>query len=792
MTLLFATRLLVYLVAIAIPIVHPAVTISYDRVGWVTWFALVPLEMALAAFLKPPRLRLSYWLAAALGLAVVAAVAGPGLDTTSLTVIGVGLAAFVLTAVVFHGREHGHLVAAAELLFVGYVLLKLLRFSRANDVIAEESLRITTVLVVMITCGFLLHALALYLAAFPESGGRVRRRELVMFVTFALPVSIALGVLLPPDFVSNRIAFNNLNEVAEPEPQPIGADSSGPPGGNLRPLDPLQQEQNQGQGGQGEQTDAGGEGGQGEQEQNQQDGQGEQGEGEQSERQQRLEGIPAERWNDSEAGAEGGGQGEQGQAEGGGQGQDQGEEGEGEGEEGDGDGEGRQYARMVIASATDPVYAADGYFADLHPEGGFSYSIDEPLNDLVNQRLLTTWVDVLRLPDRWREPREYFFLSSITDRVMPYRPYEVEPTVMDRLYHPFDLSYWTVSRVSASGPDQWRRLGDLSAIERNALAPYLEVPLSGETLAGFHQYVAEITAGATGYYDRIDAILRSFDTCQYEIGFTDDVSVDHLELFLFETRSGDCTEFSNTAAVLGRVAGIPSRVVTGWLGTESLQTDVHQRGLQSLREVIEPLQEFPLDELYLITTAHRHSWTQFYLPSYGWVDIEATQYAIQPPPELSAAGQDIVIPIIQIEDRLDRDFQFPWLLALRLAAALAIAGVAGAYTWRYGREGILALAARAPTRHGLRARASLLYMRLAADGYAVKSPVETAREYAERYPELQGFADRYTALRYRPHPPDESAAGDLRIAALAAAGQMRRRGLLAWLKRLFSLRGLSC
>ena len=91
MTLLFATRLLVYLVAIAIPIVHPAVTISYDRVGWVTWFALVPLEMALAAFLKPPRLRFSYWLAAALGLAVVAAVAGPGLDTTSLTVIGIGL-----------------------------------------------------------------------------------------------------------------------------------------------------------------------------------------------------------------------------------------------------------------------------------------------------------------------------------------------------------------------------------------------------------------------------------------------------------------------------------------------------------------------------------------------------------------------------------------------------------------------------------------------------------------------------------------------------------------------------
>ena len=447
---------------------------------------------------------------------------------------------------------------------------------------------------------------------------------------------------------------------------------------------------------------------------------------------------------------------------------------------------------MVIASATDPVYAADGYFADLHPEGGFSYSLDEPLNELVHQRLLTTWVDVLRLPDRRREEREYYFLSSISDRVMPYRPYTIEPTIQNRLYHPFDLSYHTVSRVSATGPDQWRWLGELSAPERNAMAPYLEVPISGETLARFEQYAADVTAGAGGYYDRIDAILRSFDTCQYEIGFTDDVSVDHLELFLFETRSGDCTEFSNTSAILGRIAGIPTRVVTGWLGTESLQTDVHQRGLQTLREVIEPLREFPLDELFLITTAHRHSWTQFYLPGYGWVDFETTQYAIPPPPELSAAGQDIVIPIIQIEDRFDRDFRFPWLLVARLAGALAIAGVAGAYAWRYGREGLLAMAARAPTRHGLRARASLLYMRLAADGYAVKAPVETAREYAERYPELQGFAERYTALRYRPDSPDPAAAEGLRAAAIAAAGRMRRRGMLAAVKRWFSLRGLSC
>lgn len=790
MTLLFATRLLVYLVAIAIPIVHPAVTISYDRVGWVTWFALVPLEMALAAFLQPPRLRLLQWVAAAVALAALAAVLGPGLNTTGLSVIGVGLAAFALTAAVFHGREHGHLIAGGELLFVGYVLLKLLRFSRASDVIAAQSSRITTVLVVMITCGVLLHALALYLAAFPEAGGRVRRRELAVFASFALPVSAALGLLLPADFVSNRIAFNGLNEVARPQPQPIDAESAGLPGGNLRANDPLAGDdpQNGGQGGAGEQGDAG-----------EQGGSGERGGSEPAERRQRLEGIPAERWNESGSGgsggsgAEPGAQGEQG-GEQGGQGQDQGEEGGADGQEGEGEGEGKQYARMVIASATDPVYAADGYYADLHPQDGFSYSIDEPLNDLVNRRLLTTWVDALRLPDRRRQEREYFFLSSISDRVVPYRPYTIEPTVLNRLYHPFDLSYRTVSRVSATGPDQWRRLGELSPDERNALAPYLEVPLSAETRASFERYAAEVTAaaGAGGYYDRIEAILQSYRTYQYEIGFTDDVSIDHLEDFLFETRSGDCTEFSNATAVLGRLLGIPSRVVTGWLGAESLQTPVHRRGLQALQEAIEPLREFPLDDLYLVTTAHRHSWTQFYLPGYGWIDIEPTSYAIPPPPELSANDQDVVIPIIRIEDRFDRDFRFPWLLALRLAGALAGAGVAGAYAWRYGREALLALAARASSRYGLRARASLLYMRLAADGYAIKSPAETAREYAERYPELQRFAERYTALRYRPDPPDAAVAEELRASARAALRRMRRRGPIARLQRLFSLRGLTC
>ena len=52
MHLLFLTRLLVYATAVAMPLLHPAVTVPYDRAGYLVWFALVPLEMLLAYALR--------------------------------------------------------------------------------------------------------------------------------------------------------------------------------------------------------------------------------------------------------------------------------------------------------------------------------------------------------------------------------------------------------------------------------------------------------------------------------------------------------------------------------------------------------------------------------------------------------------------------------------------------------------------------------------------------------------------------------------------------------------------
>ena len=120
----------------------------------------------------------------------------------------------------------------------------------------------------------------------------------------------------------------------------------------------------------------------------------------------------------------------------------------------------------------------------------------------------------------------------------------------------------------------------------------MEVSLPEPVKNSFRTYLGDVTEDANGYFARAKAIFEGYSDYQYEIGFTDDVSIDHMEEFLLSTRSGDCTEFSNATAILARMAGIPTRVVTGYLGADSLQTPAHMQGLAALQQSIPPLQEY--------------------------------------------------------------------------------------------------------------------------------------------------------------------------------------------------------
>ena len=556
----------------------------------------------------------------------------------------------------------------------------------------------------------------------------------------AVPAFLAVSFLLPPDFVSHNIVLNRPDKDLKPRRLPLDEESRGWPGGNLR--SPTGDELDEGQGGQRP------------------------GEGDEDGR-NALEGLPADQWGSAMG------------------------EGDGEG------GEQKQYAVMVVSSAQEPVYAADAYRGDFDAQRGFLFSRDEPLNELAWLRFLETWRDPSPASDAMRQPVDIFYLSTLPGRYLAYRPATIEPTVLAGEYYPFEYSYRTASALSQTTAEDWAAVPELSPAERAVMEPYLRLPVGPEALATLREQLAGSLAGdkaeGGGPGRRILAVLRGFSTFQYELGFTEDTSVARIQDFLTRTRTGDCTEFSHSAAMLLRLAGVPARVVTGYLASRDLQSPAHWQAVRVLRRAIPALQEFPPSELYLVTTAQRHSWTQAWLPGFGWVDLESTAFAIPPPPGGNPGDLDVVIPLIEPRPQENPNFRFPWLLALQALAGLGVLALAGLYLYSGLRQAWLAALSRGSGTRALRALYQLLLVRLSARGYELKKPSQTPAEYAKDHPELARFAELYTSLRYRERMPREERArawAELRACYAGLLASTRRPGLGRLLRRAFSLRGL--
>lgn len=790
--ILFFTRLILFLGAFLIPLFHPAIVVPYDRPGWWLWFFIVPVEMSIGFYLAPPRLKPLNWILSASGFLIISALIFTIVGGKPLLFFSAGAGAFILTAIVFRTGEKGHYIATLEPFFLAFIYYKLINFSRSSEFIASESTGFTQLLLILITFLFLIHGIVLYYSAFrqvktiphPEkvqrkkisnlitfifSGFKSRSnshfkplkpgtktakiksriyRELFILSIIILPIVLLFIMILPPDFIEHSIVLNRLGP--EPEPQPINLDIEGgwPENGNVM--------------GQEEMGSRNGrffgslwnrflrrKGSKGE------NGQRMQG---------RLEGVPADRWF-----------------------------GEGQGQ-GNGTTQ-KQYAVMIVATPIEPLYAAEAYFGKFDPEKGFIFSEDNPLNELSYIHLVDSWEPKEIPGDKKRSPYETFFMSTLSHRTVAYLPRRVEPTVMNRTYHPFDFSYRAVSLVSTSDPGDWRFVKELSKDEKNALSKYLEVNLPEETKSKFASYLEKLVKDRNNYLEKILAIYNSFSTFYYEIGFSDYIPTKRMEDFLFKTRRGDCSEFSNTAALLARMAGIPSRVVTGYLVSKSLQTRAHRMGIMLLRNSIEPLKQFPVKDLYLVTTAHHHSWVQLYIPGYGWVDTDPTSFAIPPQGMGNPNSMDVVIPIINVEEKR-APFKFPWILFAQIFSFLVGGTIVALYITRYGKEISLELQVkkRSPDLQSLNALYRLLLMKLAACGYGLKPPYRTALEYSWEVPQLQRFSMLYTHLRYRERfiPGEREALWKelLRSYNEIIKSCCKKPGLKNRLKKTFSLKGL--
>jgi transglutaminase-like putative cysteine protease len=79
-----------------------------------------------------------------------------------------------------------------------------------------------------------------------------------------------------------------------------------------------------------------------------------------------------------------------------------------------------------------------------------------------------------------------------------------------------------------------------------------------------------------------------------------------VELFLFENKQGHCEYFASSFALLLRIAGVPCRLVGGYLGGEYNQ----------------------LGGYYIVTEDKAHVWVEAFIDGSGWVRIDPSVFAV--------------------------------------------------------------------------------------------------------------------------------------------------------------------
>lgn len=168
-----------------------------------------------------------------------------------------------------------------------------------------------------------------------------------------------------------------------------------------------------------------------------------------------------------------------------------------------------------------------------------------------------------------------------TKRIEPGTVYTIESWVNDV---PASVLRRAKAKPSTS-EDKWKL--DISC-----------VPLEVRALA------LEITRDAPTPYAKAEAIARYLaEHCAYSLRVpvvpTDQ---DAVAFFLFQSRQGACDLFASAFAVMCRCVGIPSRIVTGFIGSD----------------------ERDESGWFIIRERQAHAWAEIEIPPYGWVAFDPT------------------------------------------------------------------------------------------------------------------------------------------------------------------------
>jgi transglutaminase-like putative cysteine protease len=155
----------------------------------------------------------------------------------------------------------------------------------------------------------------------------------------------------------------------------------------------------------------------------------------------------------------------------------------------------------------------------------------------------------------------------------------------------------------------------------------------------------DMTAGLATSDEKARALERRL---RHDYGYTLELLpapvADPLATFLFVRKKGHCEYFASAMAVMLRTLGIPSRVVTGFLG-----------GVYN-----------PMTGWQVVRASDAHSWVEAWLPRRGWVTFDPT------PPDPSPSSVNLWTRAGLVVDAADQFWQ-DWVVGYDFERQIALA-----------------------------------------------------------------------------------------------------------------------
>ena len=239
----------------------------------------------------------------------------------------------------------------------------------------------------------------------------------------------------------------------------------------------------------------------------------------------------------------------------------------------------------------------------------------------------------------------------------------------------------------------------------------------------------------------------------------------NLDGFLFDSKAGYCQQFSGAMALLLRMAGVPTRVVTGFT-SGSLDAKTKE---------------------YVVRDLDAHSWVEVWYRDIGWVTFDPTPASAPPRSQPDDAGASTGTGASAGPPSLGGDLPSdpgrrapapeagtPWVLIVFIAVAVLAAAGGAVWLWRRRRR-------RAGTPQAAIAVAEL--ERALRRTRRHPGPGTTLRSLEQRFarsPAAAGYVRAISDLRYsgRPSTPTPAQRRGLRIELARGMGLTGR--LRAW------------